>query len=242
MNRAEARSRLKDNLDAVEARIQNACRRAGRARDSVLLIAVTKYVDCETAALLPEFGVLNLGESRPQELWRKAAELPKDIFWHLIGHLQRNKIERTLPLAALIHSVDSDRLLEAISTEAQKTHRTVNVLLEVNLSREQNKTGFDAKSVPLANASDEWRFPGVNPLGLMTMAAAADDPEQSRATFAELRALRDRIRLTTPSVRELSMGMTHDFEVAIEEGATMARIGSALFEGIIETDGEQHPR
>jgi PLP dependent protein len=242
MNLAEAKSRLKDNLAAVEARIQTACQRAGRPRDSVLLIAVTKYVSSKFAGLLPELGVHDLGESRPQELWRKAAELPNDIRWHLIGHLQRNKIERTLPLTTLIHSIDSERLLAAIYEEAQKTQRSVNVLLEVNLSHEANKTGFEADHVPMADSSYDWRFSNVHPLGLMTMAAAAENLDQSRATFAELRELRNRIRSKAPSVRELSMGMTRDFEVAIAEGATMVRIGSALFEGVLDESAEpSHP-
>jgi PLP dependent protein len=241
MNRTEAKSRLKDNLDAIEARIQAACQRSGRVRDSVLLIAVTKYVDCETAALLPELGVRDLGESRPQELWRKAGELPKEIHWHLIGHLQRNKIEQTLPLVALIHSVDSERLLAAISAEAEKMRRPVDVLLEVNLSREANKHGFDPDQVPLSQPDAKWPYPSVHPLGLMTMAAASDFPEQSRPVFAGLRRMRDVIQSFGDRgyVRELSMGMTHDFEIAIEEGATMVRIGSALFEGIIDEEHNQ---
>ena len=143
MNLAAARSLLKDRLQAVEERIRAACRRANRAREEVTLVAVTKYVGCEIAALLPEFGVLDLGESRPQELWRKAAALPKDVRWHLVGHLQRNKIEKTLPLVHLIHSVDSVRLLKALYEEAEKQDRHVDVLLEFNLSREPAKHGFD---------------------------------------------------------------------------------------------------
>jgi pyridoxal phosphate enzyme (YggS family) len=245
MNRTEALSRIKDNLNRLEARIQAACQRVGRNRSDVLLVAVTKYVSPETASLLLDLGIRDLGESRPQELWHKAAALPKDTRWHMIGHLQRNKIERTLPLVTLIHSVDSERLLAALSKESERIGRPTNVLLEVNLSREPNKTGFAANSVPLSQPAEAWPFPGVNPLGLMTMAAATDEPEKARATFAELRGLRDRIRAMATGVRssfrELSMGMTHDFEVAIEEGATMVRIGSALFEGLIEEESEPSP-
>jgi|SRR5579871_2229394 len=238
MNRAEIKSRLKDNLAAVENRIQTACRRSGRERDSVRLIAVTKYVGAEIAAQLPELGIFDLGESRPQELWHKAADLPKNIRWHLIGHLQRNKVERTLLLAALIHSVDSERLLTSISDFATKADITTNVLLEVNLSREPNKHGFEHDQVPLFAPHAQWPYPNVFPLGLMTMAEAAADPEQSRATFAELRQLRDRIRSdgSHDFLHDLSMGMSHDFEVAIEEGATMVRIGSSLFEGLLEAE------
>src|SRR5262249_29204558 len=125
----EIRSRLADNLAAVEARIAAACARVGRKREEVTLIAVTKYVDIDVAARLPELGVLDLGESRPQELWRKAEALPKEIRWHMVGHLQRNKVERTLPLVHLIHSVDSERLMEALHREAVKQSRPIDVLL-----------------------------------------------------------------------------------------------------------------
>src|SRR5207244_5022949 len=134
MNANEIRSRLADSLAAVEARIAAACARAGRKREEVTLIAVTKYVDIDVATMLPELGVLDLGESRPQELWRKAAALSKEVRWHLVGHLQRNKIEKTLPLVHMIHSVDSERLLEALNVEAAKQARTLDLLLDLKLS------------------------------------------------------------------------------------------------------------
>ena len=172
MTPADARPILTDRLQAVEARIRAGCQRVGRSRDEVTIVAVTKYVGPEIAALLPELGVHDLGESRPQELWRKAALLPKDVRWHLVGHLQRNKIEKTLPLVHLIHSVDSERLLEALGAEATKQTRAIDVLLEVNLSREPNKHGF-APNELLAIQSD---LPGsheqIAVRGLMTMAAA----------------------------------------------------------------------
>src|SRR5258706_3667139 len=124
MNLIEARSILTDRLAAVEERIRAACRRAGRQRSEVILVAVTKSVGIEVAALLPELGVRDLGESRPQELWRKAAALP-NVSWHLIGHLQRHKIERTIPLVHLIHSVDSERLLDAIHAEVRRTGKPI---------------------------------------------------------------------------------------------------------------------
>src|SRR5947209_3092699 len=131
---------LKKRLAIVEERIAAACRRAGRPRSEVTLVAVTKTVPLDFAECLVELGVFDLGENRPQELWRKAAELPQTIRWHMIGHLQRNKIERTLPLAHLIHSVDSLRLLEALDAQG----REVPVLLEVNTGGEANKHGFGA--------------------------------------------------------------------------------------------------
>ncbi len=138
----EALDILSSRLAAVETRLCAACARARRPRAAVTLVAVTKTVAADVAALLPALGVAHLGENRPQELWRKAAALPAGVHWHLIGHLQRNKIERTLPLAELIHSADSLRLLEALDQEAVKQHRDVPVLLEVNVSGEASKHGF----------------------------------------------------------------------------------------------------
>lgn len=227
------RTCLHDRLQAVEQRLRPACQRAGRRRDEVTLVAVTKTVSAEVAALLPELGVLHLGENRPQELWRKAAHIP-DVQWHLIGHLQRNKVERTLPLVSLIHSVDSVRLLETLEAEAARHGLAVPVLLEVNASGEASKHGFTPEEVP-ALVSRLTALEHVRIRGLMTMAALVDDPEACRPTFATVRRLRDQLRAALGAPHrpdELSMGMTNDFEVAIEEGATLVRIGSALFEGL----------
>ncbi len=225
MTDAELRRRLADNLAAVETRIASSCARAGRRRDDVTLIAVTKYVSIHVAGILHELGVRDLGESRPQELWKKAAALPTTVIWHLIGHLQRNKIDRTLPLVSYIHSLDSMRLLEAIELEASRQQRRVNVLVEVNLSGEENKTGLPANQLQalLAAAAN---LPHIGVAGLMTM-AARDEPEQCRPVFAALRQI-------TGTGLLRSMGMSNDFEVAIEEGATHIRLGSVLFEGIPE--------
>ena len=225
---------LQERIDKVEERIRAACARAGRSRDEVTLVAVTKTVSPHIAALLPRLGVLDLGENRPQELWRKAATSREGVRWHLIGHLQRNKVERTLPLTHLIHSVDSKRLLDDLEVKAEKQGRVVDVLLEVNMSREPNKHGMDPEAVAkiLEGLHETER---VRVRGLMTMAALTDDPEKARPTFAALRELRDRLHQEyTPlhELRELSMGMTSDFEVAVEEGATLVRIGTALFEGL----------
>jgi pyridoxal phosphate enzyme (YggS family) len=223
---------LSDRLKAVEERIQAACLRAGRRREEVTLVAVTKTVNAEVAGLLPDLGQLDLGESRPQELWRKAAILPSLIHWHLVGHLQRNKIERTLPLASLIHSVDSERLLAALDTEAAKRQRSIEVLLEVNASGEGSKHGLAPCDVPaLISTIANLRYVQVR--GLMTMAAYEENPEQTRPTFIALRILRENLRQqwgVTAQLDHLSMGMTNDFEIAIEEGATFVRIGTALFE------------
>ncbi len=225
---------LRDRLHAVEERIARACRRVGRPREAVTLVAVTKTVPVEVAAVLPTLGVLHLGENRPQELWRKAAALPPSVSWHLIGHLQRNKIDRTLPLTHLIHSVDSLRLLQALELEAGKQGRTVDVLLEINLSREPNKTGLPIEELPRL-VPEFGALRQVRLRGLMTMAALDEEPERCRPTFAGLRALRDRLQKEVGDAHRLghlSMGMSNDFEVAVEEGATLVRIGTALFEGV----------
>jgi pyridoxal phosphate enzyme (YggS family) len=227
---------LRERLQAVEARLAAACARAGRRREEVTLVAVTKTIPAEVAAALANLGVLDLGENRPQELWHKAAALPPGVRWHLVGHLQRNKIERTLPLVHLLHSVDSMRLLAALEAEAAKHDRTVPVLLEINASREASKHGFAPEELP-ALVPDLQRLQRVRILGLMTMAAYEEDPEQCRPTFAEVRRLRDLLRSQLPpphQVEQLSMGMSNDFEVAVEEGATFVRLGTVLFEGLAE--------
>ncbi len=224
---------LQNRLAEVESRLEAACRRAGRKRSEVTLVAVTKTVSVEVAARLPELGVHHLGESRPQELWRKASALPM-VHWHQIGHLQRNKIDKTLPLVHLIHSVDSLRLLQALEEEAGRQQRPVDVLLEVNAGREEQKHGFTPDDI-------DGLIPRIEGLqkvrihGLMTMAALAADPERCRPTFAALRQLRDRLAGLMPpphSLACLSMGMSNDFDVAVEEGATHVRLGTILFAGL----------
>ena len=222
---------LGQRLQAVEDRITAACKRAGRQRRDVTLVAVTKKVDVEMARQLVAAGIRDLGENRPQELWHKAAVLTGEPRWHLIGHLQRNKIEKTLPLVTMIHSVDSMRLLHALEEQAAKQARTIEVLLECNASGEASKKGFalaDLQSVVPELAT----LRHVHVAGLMTMAALDAEPENCRPTFAALRRLRDELRpkLAVPHrMTELSMGMSNDFEVAIEEGATLIRLGTVLF-------------
>jgi hypothetical protein len=228
MTDADLRSVLSDRLAAVNDRLASACARAGRSRSDVTLVAVTKSVSVRVAGMMPGLGVSDLGESRPQELWKKAVAIP-DTRWHLIGHLQRNKIDKTIPLTVLVHSVDSERLLTALNEFGSKRRSPVSVLLEVNCSREQAKGGFAPNAIP-SLADMLVSLTGVQIDGLMTMAAYHNDPQQCRPTFAELRAIRDDLRTRTGlPLPHLSMGMSHDFEVAVEEGATMVRIGTTLF-------------
>lgn len=227
----QLRDALAARVGAVNARIADACRRAGRGRGDVTLVAVTKTVSERVAFPLPDLGVTDLGESRPQELWKKA-DVIRHARWHLVGHLQRNKIDKAVPAAVLIHSVDSDRLLDALDAFGRKRGTPVPILLEVNCSREEAKGGFAPEDVPAAGDRLP-SLPGVKVEGLMTMAAPHDDPGRARPTFAELRDLRDRLRTRSGlPLPHLSMGMSNDFEVAVEEGATLVRIGTTLFAGL----------
>ena len=222
---------LAGNLAHVEDRLRAACARAGRDRREVTLVAVTKTVPVEVAELLPGLGVSDLGENRPQELWRKAARLPA-VRWHLIGHLQRNKIERTLPLVHRVHSVDSRRLMTAL--EQSQPAVPLGVFLEVNCSGEASKHGFSPDEVP-GLAGELASLQHVRVMGLMTLAAPEEDPQRCRPAFARLRRLRDALRAEVGDrhpLNELSMGMSSDFEVAVEEGATSVRLGTVLFDGL----------
>jgi hypothetical protein len=227
-------ARLAENLAEVRERIARAAQRSGRSASDITLVAVTKYASAAHARALVELGCRDLGESRPQELWRKADVLQgTSVRWHLIGHLQRNKVERTVPLVSLVHSLDSVRLLEAVK-QASRKESPVRALLEVNCSGDATKQGLRPEDLPsmLARLPD---YPDVQVVGLMTMAAREGDLDVARRNFAALRMLRDDLRSACPanvSLNELSMGMSGDYEVAIEEGATLVRVGSALFDGL----------
>jgi pyridoxal phosphate enzyme (YggS family) len=229
-------AQLRERIGVVEERLCSACRRAGRERSSVTLVAVTKSAPDAVLPLLAELGLYHLGENRPQELWRKSELLAPQpsLHWHLIGHLQRNKIDRTLPLVHLIHSVDSPRLLQSLEGAAAARNCSADVLLEVNTSGESSKMGFTPTAI-LEMSLQPIPLSHLRIRGLMTMAALEDDPEKCRPSFALLRRLRDQLAAAISPIHpleHLSMGMSNDFEIAIEEGATLVRIGSALFEGI----------
>jgi pyridoxal phosphate enzyme (YggS family) len=231
---AAIRETLKTRLSALEERIHVACASSGRSRADVTLVCVTKTVTPEIAALLPELGYSDLGESRPQELWRKAARIPTGVCWHLIGRLQRNKIERTIPLLQWLHSVDRWSLCEALDAQAARGGQPLQALLEVNVGREANKQGLSLEELP-AVVERLSALRSIRIRGLMTMAPLNADPQLSRPVFAVLRQARDKLQsvvLPPHSLEQLSMGMTNDFEIAIEEGATMVRIGTALFGGL----------
>lgn len=228
---SELRTVLGERIASVRARIAAACARTGRDPSGVTLVGVSKTVTPAVAAVAAELGLTDLGESRPQELWKKA-EAVTGVNWHFVGHLQRNKLDRTAPLVTLVHSVDSERLLDAFDVFGRARGAPLPVLLEVNCSGEAAKGGFAPDAVP-ALADRLAALTGVSVRGLMTMAAYADDPQQARPTFARLRELRDVLRARTGlPLPDLSMGMSGDFEVGVEEGATLVRVGTTLFEGL----------
>jgi pyridoxal phosphate enzyme (YggS family) len=224
---------LRDNLRRVRQRIAEAAELAGRSPEEVRLVAVTKYVDANVTRQLFELGCHDLGEARPQELLSKAealADLP--VRWHLIGHLQRNKAKRLLPIASLIHSGDSLRLLEEMDRLGQSLPKPVEVLLEVNISGDATKHGFSPGELePLLPA-----LAGLSRLriaGLMAMSGLRATPEETRNQFDQVRELRDRLIRLAPGnmpLADLSLGMSDDLEIAIAAGATLVRVGSALFE------------
>lgn len=232
-----AAQRLAENLSRIRGHIAAAAHRAGRQPEHIKLVAITKYVDSDLAAALVDAGCGDLGESRPQELWKKNDAMRRpDVTWHLVGHLQRNKVRRTLPMVSWIHSVDSVSLLETIDAQsaAMRIDPPLQVLLEVNISGDTAKHGFAPHEMPgvVANAS-KCRHLQIR--GLMAMASLEGDLDAARRDFRHLRELRDQLRPLCPEnvqLEELSMGMSGDYEVAIEEGATIIRVGSACFEGI----------
>ena len=228
-------SQIAANLTLIRENMAAAATRSGRSLADIRLVGITKYVEPGIARLLFEAGVTDLGESRPQELWRKATALNTlPIRWHFVGHLQRNKIEKTLPVASLIQSGDRLQLLEAINTAAASQQRIVDMLLEVHISADASKQGFAPEELPglLPVLS---QLPNLRIRGLMGMASLSGGSTQARRDFAALRMLRDELRKNAPrqiELTELSMGMSGDYQEAIEEGATIVRIGSALFEGL----------
>jgi len=236
------RQRIHDAIASVRDRIAAACRAAGRPAESVTLVAVTKSVSADVTRLVVEAGVVDLAESRPQSIWAKAealATVQPAPRWHLIGNLQRNKVQRTVPLLAMLQTLDSLRLLEAINSAAERVPAgeplPCEALVEVNLTADPGRSGAAIAAVPAlvraAAASPAVRLRGLMGMAGRPDAAAAD----ARRDFAGLRMLRDELTATLPEVgmlAELSMGMSGDFEAAILEGATIVRIGSALFEGL----------
>lgn len=220
-----------ENYRAIEEKVEKACLRAGRKREDVTLIAVSKTKPVSMIHELLPLGVRDFGENKVQELTEKEELLPKDIRWHMIGHLQRNKVKYVVGKACMIHSVDSLRLAEEISKEALKKQISVPILVEVNVAGEESKFGVSVQEAPFL-VEQICRLPGIEVKGLMTIAPYVEDPEENRIVFRNLRKLSVDIggkNFDSVTMDILSMGMTGDYEVAIEEGATHVRVGTGIF-------------
>lgn len=222
---------LAENLQEVERNIQEACKKANRSRDEVTLIAVSKTKPISMLKEIYDLGVRNFGENKVQELCEKHPQMHEDLNWHLIGHLQRNKVKNIIDKATLIHSVDSIRLAETIEKEAAKKDLIVDILMEVNVAEEESKFGLKVEEV-IPAIETIVTFPHIRIRGLMTIAPFVENPEENRSIFARLQKLSVDIRsknIDNVNVDILSMGMTNDYQVAIEEGATMVRVGTGIF-------------
>ncbi len=219
------------NYYEVEKRVCAACERAGRDRSEVTLIAVSKTKPVPMLEEAYNAGARDFGENKVQEIMDKYPVLPEDIRWHMIGHLQRNKVKYLMGKVKLIHSVDSLRLAEEISAQSVKHNVETDILIEVNIAEEENKFGISREET-FHLVEEASRLPGIHIKGLMIVPPFVENPEENRRYFREIRELSVDIgakKLDNVSMCMLSMGMTGDFEVAIEEGATLVRVGTAIF-------------
>ena len=244
--------RLRQNLERLQSTVAEACRRAGRSPDDVHLVAVTKSASPEVISAVADLGLTDLGESRVQQLVTRATAVGSRLDplfeagvvadasggrkprWHMIGHLQRNKVRALLSWSRVLHSLDSPRLAEEIQSQADRLGATVDVFVETNVSGEASKGGVAPADLPPL-VEKIGQMPNLRLHGLMTMAPLSDDPQAARPHFARLRELLDGLRASGAVPRgcvHLSMGMTLDYAVGVEEGATFIRVGSAIFDGI----------
>ncbi len=226
---------IEKNLSELQERIESACSRSIYNQESVELVISTKYVDADIIRILSELGVPCIGENQLQATERKKEELNDlDLRWHMFGHLQRNKVKKAVRIFDLIHSVESVTLAKEINKESEKLGKNTRILVEVNVSGEETKYGLSPEeTIPFLCEINNLESIKVE--GLMTMAPIVEDPETCRPMFNGLRELSETIRdenILDVEMNILSMGMTQDFEVAIEEGANLVRVGSAVFEGI----------
>ena len=232
MNNVDAAKTIADNWNRVVDEVNRATELSGRPLNSVQIIGVSKYVNDQLTQFLVDAGCNHLGESRPQVLWQKAETInTSGIRWHLIGHLQRNKVRRVLKSGCFLQTIDSRRLLDAVAEEGVQQEQTVDALLEVNISGDDAKTGLGVTE--LIEILSDLPTKGIHIRGLMAMAGWGTDAHQAQKQFARVRELRDQlVEQTSVPLPELSMGMSGDFPQAIAEGATIVRIGSRLFDGV----------
>lgn len=222
---------LAENLKQVEENIKNACEKAGREREEVTLVAVSKTKPVSMLQEIYDCGIRDFGENKVQEICEKREEMPEDIKWHMIGHLQRNKVKYIIKDVALIHSVDTYRLAEEINIQAKKIKRIVPVLIEVNVAGETTKFGIPVAET-LQLVTEIAKLDSIRIKGLMTIAPFVENPEDNRGYFQKIKELSVDIgakNIDNVSMDILSMGMTGDYTVAIEEGATIVRVGTGIF-------------
>ena len=222
---------LKENLQSVEENIKKACEKAGRKREDVTLIAVSKTKPVEMLQEIYDQNIRNFGENKVQEMCDKMEVLPKDIKWHMIGHLQTNKIKYIIGKTELIHSVDSLHLAQEISKQAVKHDVQTDILIEINIANEQTKFGIDAGDT-IQLVREIAALPNIHIKGLMTITPFVENPEDNRLYFRRIHQLSVDItkeNIDNVNMDILSMGMTGDYMVAIEEGATMVRVGTGIF-------------
>jgi len=220
---------IAENLAHLMGKIEQSCKKSGRRLDEVKLIAVSKYFGVDAIIEAKNCGLTDFGENRAQELTLKYEKLGDSLTWHFIGTLQKNKVKYAVKAAELIHSVDSFELVEEINLKAEKLGKVQNILLEVKTSEEETKSGLETENEILSLVKKCSELKNIELKGLMTMAPLTEDANIIRKSFRDLRNLKARINNKGYNLTELSMGMTSDFEIAIEEGATMIRIGSAIF-------------
>lgn len=220
---------LSENIKIVQERINRALDRSGRSGERVTLIGVTKYVSPSLIKEAASLGLKHFGENKVQEAMSKLEELPLDVYWHFIGHLQSNKVKYVLPRFYLIHSLDRFSLAKEINKRAGERGQAARVLVQVNVAEEKSKHGLSFQETQGFIEKVAREYPAIEIKGLMTMAPYVEDPEEVRPVFRKLKELAQGIEVEGVALEELSMGMTNDYEVAVEEGATMVRIGTAIF-------------
>jgi len=222
---------IRENVQFARNKIAEACRRSGRKSEEIELVAITKTVDVEQINEAIEAGIRVVGENRVQEAWRKFQEVGEKAHWHMVGHLQTNKVKRVLQFADMIHSVDSVYLAREIQTQAKKLDRTIEILIQVNTSGEESKFGLEPEAT-IGAIEEVSTLPNLKIKGLMTIGAFLPNPEDVRPCFKLLNDLKGRVnehKIAGVEIGTLSMGMTNDYEIAIEEGSTMVRVGTAIF-------------
>lgn len=224
--------RIKENLQRINARVAEAAEKSGRSPSDVKVVAVCKYVDATSTECVINAGATDIGENRPQQLWQKAEQINlPGVNWHLIGQLQTNKVKRTLPLITLLHSLDRLKLAKAIEQHASQANLIVEALVQVNVSGDESKSGFLFDEVESA-VEQIMEFKHIKVKGLMAMAGLDSDETRTRREFESMRRLQAKLQADFGdqiSFKELSMGMSRDYDMAIEEGATIVRVGSEIF-------------